>query len=499
MQVPIHRLVATATRLAVLTSTHGATHAVADALAPLIERFFRMSPHKVLVPAALLVSLMIVTRPALSQPPGADPEAAFVEGGLTSAQAAARARAASPSVTRKLAELDAAAANLTAAEQLRVPALTTKLSYTRLSAPDLGGAGELARGAASPAVIRDLYDAQAQLVVPLSDYFVRFPGAIGAAKAGKRAAAVGVQASQADAAIRGRHAYYEWVRARLQLAISGRQLAQVRANLAQMQALVAVKRIARAELLRVEAQEAEAEQGHDRLRELAALREEMLRLQIGAGADEPLAIGEDLRAEVVAPAPVALDALVDTAAKRRLDVRALELGVEATEQRRRAESARALPQLSAFAVTDYARPNARAVVPAEEFGWSWSAGVQLSWSLPDALASRTSTQRLAADARALRADREIVLQNARIEVLSAQQGVHLARQAMTTSQKGLVAAEETYRVRAALLAAERATAVELVDAQTTLTRARIAALDARIDLRIAIAELDHALGTDTTP
>jgi outer membrane protein TolC len=266
-----------------------------------------------------------------------------------------------------------------------------------------------------------------------------------------------------------------------------------------MRALVAVQRIARAELLRVEAQEAEAEQAHDALRELAGLREEMLRLQIGARTDELLTIGEDLRAEVAAPAPAALDTLVATAARRRLDVRALELGVVATEERRNAERARALPQVSAFAVTDYARPNARAVIPAEEFGWSWSAGVQLTWSLPDALASRTTTRRLDAEARALRADRESVLQQARIEVLSAQQGVHLAKQAIATSRKGLIAAEETYRVRAALLAAERATAVEIVDAQTTLTRARIAALDAHIDLRIAIAELDHALGTDTTP
>jgi hypothetical protein len=47
MHVPFDRLVATATRFAVLTSTHGATHAVADALAPLIEWFLRTLPLKV--------------------------------------------------------------------------------------------------------------------------------------------------------------------------------------------------------------------------------------------------------------------------------------------------------------------------------------------------------------------------------------------------------------------------------------------------------------------
>jgi outer membrane protein len=65
-----------------------------------------------------------------------------------------------------------------------------------------------------------------------------------------------------------------------------------------------------------------------------------------------------------------------------------------------------------------------------------------------------------------------------------------------TSQKGLAAAEESYRVRQALLAAQRATAVELVDAETELTRARITSLNARIDLRVAMAQLSHAVGND---
>ena len=51
-------------------------------------------------------------------------------------------------------------------------------------------------------------------------------------------------------------------------------------------------------------------------------------------------------------------------------------------------------------------------------------------------------------------------------------------------------------MRRELLDAERATAVELVDAETELTRARIAALNARVDLRVALAQLAHALGND---
>ena len=64
----------------------------------------------------------------------------FVEGALTSDQAAARASTAAPAVWRKLAELEIAVAELDAARLQRVPQLTAKLSYTRLSALDGSGA-----------------------------------------------------------------------------------------------------------------------------------------------------------------------------------------------------------------------------------------------------------------------------------------------------------------------------------------------------------------------
>ena len=74
--------------------------------------------------------------------------------------------------------------------------------------------------------------------------------------------------------------------------------------------------------------------------------------------------------------------------------------------------------------------------------------------------------------------------------------LQLAQISLATTQKGLAASEEGYRVRRELLNADRATAVELVDAETDLTRARIAALNARVDLRVALAQLAHALGQD---
>ena len=424
-----------------------------------------------------------------------DLDTLFSSGGLTSDQAAARAGGASPTVRRRAAELDAAAAQTESAELARVPVLSGKASYTRLSKID---PFVIPVGTQSFAItsINDAWLAEAQLVVPLSDYVLRYPKLIAAARLGVDAAQLNKRASEVDAGQDARIAYYEWVRANLQVLISKRQLVQVQKTLDQVRALAEVQRLSKADLMRVESQEAEAEQVVDQLEHLSQLREEQLRLLIGAGT-EPLTIGEDIRTAITAPANGQLDALVGTAKQKRLEFKAIDTGIRAKESQRAAEKANLLPRLSAFGVADYADPNQRVFPQQDEFKLTWQVGAQLTWTLNDALQAGATERRLTAEANELRADRENLERGTRLEVLQAQQAVALAEHALTTSAKGLAAAEEGYRVRKELLNADRATAVELVDAETELTRSRIAALNARVDLRVARAQLDHALGNDT--
>ena len=421
----------------------------------------------------------------------------FATTGLTADQAASRAAGASPIVRRRVAELDAAVAQLETAERARVPIVSGKASYNRLSfvAPPATLGGIPLPAGAFP-VLQNAYLAEGTLVVPLSDYVFRYPALVDTARLGAEAARLGKRTSEVGAGQDARLAYYEWLRARLQVLIAQRQLTQVQRTLDQVRALAEVQRLSKADLMRVESQDAEAEQVVDQLEKLAQLREEQLRLFIGAPAGEPLAIGEDIRAGVETASPGKLDDLMATAKRQRLEFKSIETGIQAKESQRAAEKANLLPRLSAFAVADYADPNQRIFPAKDEFKLTWSLGAQVTWSLPDALQSRASDHRIRAEADELRADRENLERGTRIEVLAAQQAVELAQHALQTSQKGLAAAEESYRVRKELLNAERATAVELVDAETELTRSRIAALNARVDLRVARTQLDHALGND---
>lgn len=456
--------------------------------------------------AALVCTIVVLFGGhALAQPapaPAADTfdqdlQTLYVAGGLTSDQAAARAHTASPTVRRRSAEIEAAIAQTESAELQRVPQLKALASYTRLSyiAPF-----EIAiPGIPAIAIpfLQNSYDSQATLSIPLSDYVVRYPKLIDAARMNEASARISKQNAEVSAGQDARLDYYEWVRARLQVLIARRQLAQVQATLGQEKALLDVQRVSRADYLRIESQAAEAQQTLDQLQYLAELREEQLRIAIGAADGEQLAVGEDIRIELAAPARTGLDDLMKRASERRLDIRGIDVGIIAKDKQREADKTTAYPHFSAFGTVEDARPNPRIFPQSDVFKATWLAGIQLTWQLSDTLQARATEHREMAESNELRADRENALNGAKIEVLSAQQAVQLAVLALTTSQKGLAAAEESYRVRNELLAAQRATAVELVDAQTDLTRARIAALNARVDLRVALAQLAHAIGDDT--
>ena len=181
-------------------------------------------------------------------------DALFVEGGLTADQAAARAAKVSPNVIRSAAEVDVAIAQRQTAELARVPQIGGTASYTRLSKID-----PLMFGPDFPPLTfpSNSYLFEGSIGVPLSEYIWRFPKLIDAAKLGESAARANHRTSEVNASHEARLAYFEWLRSRLQVLIAERQLEQVRTTLKQVRALAEVQRLSKADLMRVEAEEAD--------------------------------------------------------------------------------------------------------------------------------------------------------------------------------------------------------------------------------------------------
>jgi outer membrane protein len=418
--------------------------------------------------------------------------ALFDPRGLTPADTALRAQKTSPSVSRKDAEVDAAVFAAKKAELVKVPRLGASVGYTRLSeiTPPM-----LAPGVSFPQFFNS-YSSNAQVGVPISDYLVRIPAIIDAARLGTEAAKSSQNATRLEVGSQAVTVYYEWIRASVQAVVADRALAQVDATLKIVQAMFDAQRVSRADLLRVQSQRAQTEQMVTQLHMLVALREEQLRMAIGASADERLRIGDDIRIDIAVPPQDSLDELLRKAMAARLDIHTLEVGIAAKTNQIKAEKAGHLPRLSAFAQADFANPNQRVFPQKDDFRFTWSAGLQVSWSFNDYLNTDYTVATIEAENRQYAADRRSIGSGIRLQILAALQGIASAQSAITSSQTGLVAAEEGFRVRSELFSSQRATTAEVIDAQTELTRARGTALMARVDLRLAMAQLAHAVGDD---
>jgi outer membrane protein len=440
-----------------------------------------------------------------------------VSGGLTADEVAQRAAVTSHEVAARGEEAAAAASGIDQANAAFVPRLSGVARYTRLSSIDQASLGTLlAAPEGTPTlvpagtqlyavplsfpVILDQYTAQGTLQLPLSDYFLRLPKLREAAGKNARATALMEQATRLRVATDARIAYYAWARARLQADVADRAVAQARAHLKDAETAHASGVSSKADVLRVASQVASAELVAARAGSMVAVSERRLRTLMHDQSDRRFDIGEDLRGVPAGPEPGLLKQpqkrLVEQAVERRFEPRALRETSAGVQAQATAIRVAALPRLDAVGNATYAQPNGRYFPQKEEFRGTWDASLQLSWAPTDLFGAEAGRSATLARARQIEEERNTLIDGITLEVVQGLESLRESETAMTTSARGLDAAEESYRVRRALYQNGRATSVELTDAETERSRAQLEAIGAQIDRRIAVARLRHALGND---
>jgi outer membrane protein TolC len=437
-------------------------------------------------------------------------------GGLTADEVASRATQTSLDVSARRQERAAAEASVDQALAAFSPRLSGVARYTRLGAltpqnltnlvvtdnqpgENITNLGQLQVQSLSIPLPFNNYLLQGTVQLPLSDYLLRFPKLYAAASGNARAAALIEMATRLKVATEARDGYYRWVRARLQAAVAHQALEQARGHLGDAEHAAGAGRVSRADVLRVESQVAAAELLVARAQHLTALAEDQLRTAMHDHPDRRYEIGEDIGAEVDLSGlavPASLSAWWDEAAARRLEPQAMREQVGSLHEQAEAARFSGLPRVDAVGNVTYANLNARISPLETNLQGTWDATIQLSW-VPTELLSTEAAHRVSqARAAALEAQQAALLDGIRLEVTQAAQALIEAQTASGTNQRGLTAAEESYRVRRALFQNGRATSVELTDAETELVRARLEVIGAAIDLRIARAHLLHALARD---
>ncbi len=186
--------------------------------------------------------------------------------------------------------------------------------------------------------------------------------------------------------------------------------------------------------------------------------------------------------------------LIDTALAARPDIKSADFRIRASEAGVKAARAGWYPQLGLFGNYLYLRPNPRLLPAQDKFYGTWSLGVSLSMDVWNWGKTRSQTEQAKAlaaqaeDARKLLGD-QVVLEvtQSRLALVQARDKIRVAGEAVGQAEENLRMVREQFREGVALNA-------DVMDAEVFLLQTRIARTRAAIDLVLAQARLEKALG-----
>lgn len=422
--------------------------------------------------------------------------------GLTADEVARRTLVNNPDITAKQKSVAAADATRDETKARFYPKLDLSARYTRLS--DLQttclsfspGMPCVPSNAIFPVILNN-YNLQATLSIPLSDYVLRLSNSMASANHNKSAAQLDERATRLSVARDARVAYYQWIRAQGGAYVAAKALESAQGHRQDAKNAFDAGLVSRADVLRTVSQQKTAELAVARTANNVAIATEQLRVFMLDNSQTNYEIGENILDELPPYAvPTTPDAGYAEALEHRLEMR--QLGESEAALRAEAAVARAgnYPRLDAMAGAVYANPNTRYVPPDATWRGTWDASVVLSWTPTNIFGATAQAKTAEAHADEVAA-RKGTLRNAlHMEVSQAMNGLAEATFGLTVSRDNLTAADENYRVRRELYRAGKATIVEVTDAETELTRARLEVVNSHVDVRIARVALQHALGRD---
>jgi len=439
--------------------------------------------------------------------------------GVTAEQVGARAGQTSFAAKAAEANLKAAAARVDAAWAAYLPRLTGTARYTRLSnftPPSLTGSssGSLVGTAVPPGqpitntnqlapiqnivfpLILDNYLLQANITVPISDYFLRISQNYSAATNSQAALRYDAVASRAKSATDGKIAYYTWMRARGAIIVAVQALNDQRIHYTDAKNQFTVGNASRADVLRAETSMAAAELTVVRAQNLAEVAEKQVRVAMHLPDGDPLEPGESVD-EPPPPFSGNLAQMTNEAVSARYEIKSIDANAEAARQQAAVQRAGRYPVVSAFGDAIYANPNPRRFPATSDWYGTWDLGAQLIWSPNDILTANAGASDYESRANALEAQKATIRDGILVEAMQSYQAVKESDVALDSTKRELASATEAYRVARELFNNGRATSTTLTDAETELTRARLDALNAAFDARIARVRLEHSLGRDT--
>ena len=402
--------------------------------------------------------------------------------------------AASPALHASRMTVDSSSARSREVAAGRLPSLKISGGYTRLSeVPPFEVTLPISP---DPIVVSQNYFNNTTLRVgvqqPLFTGFGLEAGA-GSARMLERSAGQDLEKDRTDFVFAVKSAYWGLARAREFEAVIDETIRQVQEHLKDVRAFFDQGLLTKNEVLRAELELSNAELMRIDARNAAEVALASLDSLIGLPLDADVELTTS--AESLAPLIPADDGPPsDAVPAERPDLQAAEFRIKASELGVKAARAGLYPQVFLTGNYYYLRPNARFMPARDEFKGTWDVSLSVSfdvwnWGQTKSRAGQAKAQLAQArDAHKLLADQAVLeVTKSRLALARARDMVRVAGQAVGQADENLRMIRERFRQGVALNA-------DVLDADVALLRARMNRTQAAIDLVLAQARLEKALG-----
>jgi len=310
-----------------------------------------------------------------------------------------------------------------------------------------------------------------------------------AADARAEAATLMLRGTELEVAMQARLDYVAVLREQENARVTGELLKQTEERVRVSREEFAAGRVARFNVLRDEAELASVIQMDTMARNQAELALIALKTTLGVDLASPIKAAEALQYKPIA---VSVGEGIQQALKNHPDVRAAARGTDAAEAEVRAAWGRYLPELSATWMYDWQRIRNRDEPFSKPEGYS--AGLVLTIPLFDGFMRENAIGTARAKQDKAIEQETLARQQVAKEVNQAALMLQAAEKNVEASRKGLQQAEEQFRIVQERYAAGRGIQLEILDAQTALTRARFNVVAALADHEAAKAMWIKATG-----
>jgi outer membrane protein TolC len=422
---------------------------------------------------------------------------------LSLEEAVAAGIAASPGLHAAQMSLESSAAKAKEMRASRLPSFKLGAGYARLS--EVPPFAVTTPGSPEPFIVSENYFNNWSLRLSLHQPLYtgnRLEAGAESARLLEQSAGQDLEKDRADFVFAVKSAYWGLARARELLTIAEENLRQVGEHLRDVRAFFDQGLLTRNEVLRAELEVSNAELLRLDARNGAEIALTSLNSLIGLplATDVELTTSAENQASRPADGETAAweaaepQALIDAAMAVRPELKSADFRIKASEAGVKAAKSGLYPQVFLSGNYYYLRPNPRYMPARDEFIGTWDVGISVAfdvwdWGRTKSQAGQAKAQLAQArDARKLLEDLAVLeVTQSRLTLVQAREKARVAAQAVGQAEENLRVTRERFKQGVALNA-------DVLDADVALLRARTVRAQAGIEIVLAQARLEKALG-----